>query len=572
MRGIATGKLGFVAGIALLWALACAFAAPVQAQALKAELLLTEGELDGPPASAPVLASSHADSPDELAYLTMPRRDAGYWVRLTVDRDIQAGEGRVLVLRGARARGPVTYYPPGAAPRLINDAENGGPVLMRRGWVLPLPNGWTRGDVAYLRVGGNTAEAMSLRFSTVPEIARQERSDSRFMVAAFTALMLMALAMVGIWFAFRDLVYLFYGAYLSCAAVYLLLVSGDAAEMWGLSGIASGRLTVNWSVATLATIFQLGFSLRFLELPRLLPRLALMARTLQWANIVWLAVLLLLRERVHGFWYIGGNVLLLMGIPLMFVAAVMAWRRGAPYAGYYLLGWTPLLLFVGVLAAYPFGVGRAEWADRGLALAAVLESGVLALALSQHAANRHRLALLARQSGDRDPLTGTLNASALRLLLETWSAPGSLGLKRHGLLLLDLDAFGEVNARYGRAVGDALLQQALSRIRGVLRPDDTIARMDGDSFAVVAECERVDCELLGRRLADAFSQRPFRIDGHEIAVSASVGLAMAQRGEPVQALLDRAAQALLSARQAGRNTVGVAPAAVLPAEAEPEAG
>lgn len=557
------------AWLALTFALACTFSAPLAAQALKAELLLTEGELDGPPASAPVTARAIAEKPGELVYLTMPRREAGYWIRLTTDQDIAASESQLLVLRGARARGPVTYYPPGAPPRIVNDAENGGPVLLRRGWVLPLPNGWTRGDVAYLRVGGNTAEALSLRLATVPELARQERGDSRFMVAAFTAMMLMAVAMIAIWYAFRDLVYMAYGAYLACAAIYLLLVSGDAAEMWGLAGLASGRLTVTWTLATLATIFQLGFSLRFLELPRLLPRLALLVRAVQWANILWLAVLLALRERVHDFWYIGGNALLLVGIPLMFSAAIMAWRRGAPYAGYYLLGWTPLLLFVGVLAAYPFGVGRAEWADRGLALAAVLESGVLALALSQHAANRHRLSLLARQSGDRDPLTGTLNASALRLLLETWSAPGSLGLKHHGLLLLDLDGFGEINARYGRAIGDALLQQALARIRGVLRPDDTIARMGGDSFAVVAECERVDCELLGRRLADAFGQRPFRIDGHEIAVSASVGLAMAQRGEPVQSLLDRAEQALLGARSAGRNTVGVAPAAALPA---PEAG
>lgn len=542
---------------ALLIALAC-LCLPASAQSLKVEVLLTDSDLQAPPVGAPVIRSLVAERPEDVIRFSLPRRDAGYWLRLTSQRSVGAQDGQLLVLRGPRAMGPLLYYPPGAGAREVEDAEHGGVPLMRRGWVLALPNGWPPSSVAYLRIKGRAAMSeIRLSFASIPDLARQERGDARFMAAAFTAMMLMAVAMVGVWVAFRDFVYLGYGAYLGCMATYLLLLSGDASEMWGLASLAS-EPAVGWALATLATIFQIGFSLRFLDLPRLMPRTTWVLRIIQWANMAWLLVLLVLREHSYGWWYIGGNALLLLGVPLMLVIAVAAWRKGAPYAGYYLLGWTPMLVFAAALAANTLGLQDAEWAERGLALTAVLESAVLALALSQHAANRHRILLLARQSVERDPLTGALNAQVLEQMLEAWSSPGSLNVNTYGLLLVDLDGFGEVNARYGRAVGDALLQQALSRMRGVLRPDDTIARIDGDCFGIVSECERVECELLARRIADTFAQRPFRIDSHEIVMSVSIGLAMSQRGEQVPALFERVRVALRSAASAGRNAISVA--------------
>lgn len=546
---------------ALTIAMLCALllGAPAAAQSLKVEVLMTETDLQTPPVGAPVLRSMVAERPHDFVRFSLPRREAGYWLRLTSQRTIKPGDGQMLVVRGSRAMGPLLYYPPGAATaREIDDAEHGGVPLMRRGWVMPLPNGWPTSSVAYVRIKGRAAMSeIRINFASIPELARQERGDARFMAAAFTAMMLMAVAMVGVWVAFRDFVYLGYGAYLACMATYLLLRSGDASEMWGLAGLAS-EPAVGWALATLATIFQLGFSVRFLDLPRLMPRITWALRIVQWANIGWLLVLLLLREHVYGWWYIGGNILLLLGVPLMLVIAVAAWRKGAPYAGYYLLGWTPMLVLAAALAANILGLQDAEWAERGLALTAVLESAVLALALSQHAANRHRIVLLARQSVERDPLTGALNAQVLEQMLQAWSSPGSLNVNNYALLLVDLDGFAEVNARYGRAVGDALLQQALSRMRGVLRPDDTIARMDGDCFGIVSECERGESELLARRIGETFAQRPFRIDSHEIVMSVSIGLAMSQRGEPVPALFERARLALRHAVVAGRNAVSVA--------------
>ena len=546
----------------MFWAMAMLLVAgllapPVAAQALEVELLLTQGDLDGPPASAPVLARVVA-TPGATARLPLPRRDSGYWLRLTVDGPVGVDDDRLLVLEGPQALGPVTFYPPAAAPRVVRESSDGGSQLLRRGWALPLPSGWPASSVAYLRVNGMSTEPLRLHLASAGQIALEQRSHARYTIAAFTMLMLMAVAMLCIYVAFRDLLYLSYAAYLTAAGLYSLLLSGDAGEMWGLANLAAYGPTGHWAMATLAVALQLVFTWRFLELDRLMPRGARVVRALFWAHVVLLGTLLVGREAVHGWYYLVGNSLLIVSVPIVMVVALMAWRRRAAYATYYLLGWAPLFGVAALAAGNQLGLVNAPWAEQALPLAAVLESAVLALALSQHAANRHRISVLAHRLLDRDPLTGALNRESLEEMLESWRQLGSLGASSYGVLEIDLDRFGEINERHGRAVGDALLQQALARIREVLRPSDTVARMPGDSFAVVTDCPPEDSQRLARRLADNFAHRPFRIDGHDIAVSVSIGLACSQRGESVPALLERAALALKRAREVGSNTVTLA--------------
>ena len=555
-------------GWALLLVLgACLCAMPAAAQTLRAELLLSGREAASPPLSASVLASVRTDPHTPQAVLNPPYREGTHWLRLTADRAIQPDEGRVLVLEGAHALGPVIYYPPAGAVRVVHESGNGGSGLLRRGWVLALPNGWPTGAVAYLRVGGASTEALRLRFSDVSTLAREQRAQTRFFTAAFTGLTLMALVMLVIGLNFRERLYLSYGGYLVCLALYMMLLSGDAAEMRGLAWLSHSGFIGQWGLATLAVIVQLEFTRLFLDLPQRLRNGARLIRALQWIHMALLATLLIGGRHVLGWYYLVGNTLLVFCVPVVLVLAVWAWRKGATYAGYYLLGWGPLLAMVVLVAANLLGLVNAPWAEQWLPALAVLESGVLVMALSQHAANRHRLAVLAREAVERDPLTGAMNAKAFRQLLESWQHLGGLGNKRYGLLLIDHDDLRQTNDRYGRAVGDAVLQQVLARIRSVLRPDDVVARLEADSFAVVTECERKDCEQLAYRLSDVVGNRPLRIDGQVISVTVSIGVAMAQSGDSVAMLLARAERALLSARLAGHGAVGHEPVPATPAPA-----
>ena len=96
------------------------------------------------------------------------------------------------------------------------------------------------------------------------------------------------------------------------------------------------------------------------------------------------------------------------------------------------------------------------------------------------------------------------------------------------VLSLDLDDFKSVNDTLGHPVGDQLLQGAAERMRGCTRETDIVARLGGDEFAVVqvATNQPEDATLLATRLIDAVSA-PYPLDGHQVTVGSSIGIAIA---------------------------------------------
>ena len=96
------------------------------------------------------------------------------------------------------------------------------------------------------------------------------------------------------------------------------------------------------------------------------------------------------------------------------------------------------------------------------------------------------------------------------------------------VLSLDLDDFKGVNDTLGHPVGDKLLQGAAERMRGCTRETDMVARLGGDEFAIVqvAINQPEDATLLATRLIDAVSA-PYQLDGHQVTVGTSIGIAIA---------------------------------------------
>jgi diguanylate cyclase (GGDEF)-like protein/PAS domain S-box-containing protein len=104
-------------------------------------------------------------------------------------------------------------------------------------------------------------------------------------------------------------------------------------------------------------------------------------------------------------------------------------------------------------------------------------------------------------------------------------------LPRNGafaVLSLDLDHFKSVNDMLGHPIGDKLLQVAAARMRACVREADIVARLGGDEFAIVqVTFERPqDATSLATRLIDAVSA-PYQLDGHQVVVGASIGIAIA---------------------------------------------
>src|SRR3954453_18177786 len=127
------------------------------------------------------------------------------------------------------------------------------------------------------------------------------------------------------------------------------------------------------------------------------------------------------------------------------------------------------------------------------------------------------------------------------------------------VLFIDLDNFKVVNHSLGHNAGDRLLVELSGRLRGAIRPSDTIARFGGDEFVVLCDdiSEARDAVIVGQRTAQAASE-PFMLEGREMFVSASVGVALAldPHSTPETLLRDSDA-AMYRAKERGRGRVEV---------------
>jgi diguanylate cyclase (GGDEF)-like protein len=154
-----------------------------------------------------------------------------------------------------------------------------------------------------------------------------------------------------------------------------------------------------------------------------------------------------------------------------------------------------------------------------------------------------------------DALTNLPNRLFFREQLENRLAT----LDRHqtlAVLCFDLDRFKSVNDTLGHPLGDKLLRQVAERIRSCLREGDAVARLGGDEFAVIQGNVGAPTETtaLAARLTELISA-PFDLDGHQVVIGVSIGIAVAptDAADPDQ-LLKNADMALYRAKADGRGT------------------
>jgi diguanylate cyclase (GGDEF)-like protein len=121
------------------------------------------------------------------------------------------------------------------------------------------------------------------------------------------------------------------------------------------------------------------------------------------------------------------------------------------------------------------------------------------------------------------------------------------------VMFVDLDDFKTVNDSLGHAAGDQLLSWMAERLGRSVRPSDTVARLGGDEFAVLVEDMRGqrDAILVAERIIDALTE-PLAIEGKEIFVHASVGIAITYGGIEMDELLKNADVAMYAAKRSGK--------------------
>ena len=163
--------------------------------------------------------------------------------------------------------------------------------------------------------------------------------------------------------------------------------------------------------------------------------------------------------------------------------------------------------------------------------------------------------LALEHDAEHEPLTGLWNRSGFcRLLEQAWNERTGTG--ELAVLFVDLDGFKLANDIHGHDAGDEVLVHVGRRLRQVVRAGDVVGRWGGDEFVVL--CTQTDGALdaddVAQRLCTLLAE-PFRVIGGEIAIGASIGVAIDAGQSDPYVLLREADAASYLAKRRGRGRV-----------------
>lgn len=256
---------------------------------------------------------------------------------------------------------------------------------------------------------------------------------------------------------------------------------------------------------------------------------------------------------------------LVWGAALLVSARMVEKQR--PHSGFTLFAWVcrgyvlfEMIVLAGAVAwvwgllsdPYPLGMGIVELLVQfGLGLGMIIsllederEAAALAASEIEHLAYH-------------DGLTGLPNRALFFDRLMVALAHASRVGRPLAVVFVDLDRFKEINDSLGHSSGDILLRAAADRIRATLRAEDTVARFGGDEFTLVlGDLTHADDALqMASLLSDAL-RVPFNIVGHEVVVTASIGVAFFDEdGSDPESLVKNADTAMYRAKDAGRDRI-----------------
>lgn len=170
---------------------------------------------------------------------------------------------------------------------------------------------------------------------------------------------------------------------------------------------------------------------------------------------------------------------------------------------------------------------------------------------------RKRATDLLQRMAHHDALTGLPNRMMFDDRLQHALAVAKRDMTGLALMFVDLDNFKPINDELGHEVGDMVLKEVARRMLGCVRESDTVARIGGDEFVVLMALphDEQDALLVAEKMRQALCQ-PFKLAGHVLNISSSIGIAIfPEHGLDDRQLIRRADIAMYNAKKSGRNAV-----------------
>jgi diguanylate cyclase len=175
--------------------------------------------------------------------------------------------------------------------------------------------------------------------------------------------------------------------------------------------------------------------------------------------------------------------------------------------------------------------------------------------VTELAANELRL----MEMNVKDPLTGVFNRRYLEIRFNDEFFRGTRYSSLFSVMMIDIDHFKNVNDTYGHQCGDQVLIAIASELSGIVRASDCFARFGGEEFCCLLPETKLESALI---LAERFRQRIENLcpvyQNDSIPVTISIGITELRSGDTVETILDRADEALYTAKHNGRNRVETA--------------
>ena len=155
-----------------------------------------------------------------------------------------------------------------------------------------------------------------------------------------------------------------------------------------------------------------------------------------------------------------------------------------------------------------------------------------------------------------DALTGLPNRALYNDRLSLALAHAQRTREMLAVLFLDLDRFKDINDTLGHSIGDQLLKTVARRLADSLRKEDTVTRLGGDEFTMLLPgmTQTEDAAGIAQKILEAV-KKPLTLGGHELNITASIGIAIYPAdGEVAEALMKNADTAMYHAKEQGRNS------------------